>query len=242
MSERVVAGVDGCRGGWIAVVRRPGEAPAIAVLASFAALLADLPEDAVVAVDMPIGLPETSGPRGRAPERAVRPLLSGRQSSVFSIPSRSAVYAPDYQEARRLALATSSPPKSVAKQAFHIFPRIRELDGILVANPALAERVIEVHPELAFWRLNGERAMALAKKVRNRASEPGLAERVALLERCGYERAFLEAEPPRGAGRDDVLDAAVAALVAERHAEGKARPFPDPFDRDAFGLPMAIWA
>jgi predicted RNase H-like nuclease len=38
-----------------------------------------------------------------------------------------------------------------------------------------------------------------------------------------------------------VLDALACAAVARRIAAGVARPFPDPPERDAFGLPMAIW-
>jgi predicted RNase H-like nuclease len=59
---------------------------------SFTALLQSLADDAVIAVDMPIGLPDFTARGGRGPETLVRPLLGERQSSVFSIPSRAAVY------------------------------------------------------------------------------------------------------------------------------------------------------
>ena len=48
--------------------------------------------------------------------------------------------------------------------------------------------------------------------------------------------------PPKGAGPDDLLDALACAAIARRIHAGLARPFPDPPARDAFGLPMAIWA
>jgi predicted RNase H-like nuclease len=48
--------------------------------------------------------------------------------------------------------------------------------------------------------------------------------------------------PPKGAGPDDLLDALACAAIARRIHAGLARPFPDPPLRDAFGLPMAIWA
>jgi predicted RNase H-like nuclease len=88
-----LAGVDGCPAGWLACLIDPTGAtpPEIRLFLRFAELLALDP--AIVAVDMPIGLPETIGPGGRGPERLVRPLLGERQSSVFSIPSRAAVYA-----------------------------------------------------------------------------------------------------------------------------------------------------
>jgi predicted RNase H-like nuclease len=46
----------------------------------------------------------------------------------------------------------------------------------------------------------------------------------------------------KGAGADDVIDALACALIARRIRAGRARPFPDPAGRDAFGLPIAIWA
>ena len=237
-----VAGVDGCRSGWALVLRRldgPGE-PRLAVAPHFSAVLVDSHGPAVIAVDMPIGLPERVGSGGRGPERAVRPLLGARQSSVFSVPSRAAVMEEDYRAACTVAMATSSPPRKVSKQCFHLFPRIREIDALM--SQALEERVFEAHPELGFWQLNGERAMALPKKVKSRASAPGLAERAALLVRYGFPPGFLDQPLPRGVGRDDLLDAAVLSLVAVRIARGEGRAFPAAPERDGKGLRMAIWA
>ncbi len=94
-----LAGVDGCAGGWITVLVRPsGEDMKITVYRRFAELAAAPENPAIVAIDMPIGLPDRTGPGGRDAENAVRPLLGQRQSSVFSVPSRSAVYAKDYDE------------------------------------------------------------------------------------------------------------------------------------------------
>jgi predicted RNase H-like nuclease len=242
-SENVwLAGVDGCPHGWIAAFVRPaGEEGRLAVFARFAEVLAAA-EPAMVAVDMPIGLSERSGLDGRAAENVVRPLLGARQSSVFSVPSRAAIYAADYGEACRLALATSTPPRKVSKQLFNIAPKIREVDEALRADAALAARVHEVHPELAFWRLNGERALSEPKKVKSRAYEPGLALRRTLLRNAGMPAALIAASPPKGAAADDLIDALACAAVARRLHSGIAKPFPDPPPRDAHGLPMAIWA
>ena len=62
-----VVGVDGCPGGWIAVARQDDAKPSAKVFATFAALVAAFPEDAIVAVDMPIGLPEFTRHGGRGP-------------------------------------------------------------------------------------------------------------------------------------------------------------------------------
>ncbi|MER8485569.1 DUF429 domain-containing protein [Mesorhizobium sp. M1322] len=256
-----VVGVDGCRAGWIAVrrdpgstPRNPGAAPSAAVFPSFAALLDALPVDATVAVDMPIGLPDLSQQGGRGPEALVRPLLGSRQSSVFAIPSRAALYAHTdgftsieawyaaHRQASEVAKATSDPPRGISIQAFGIFAKIREIDAVLIARPELRSRVFESHPEVAFCRLNGNRAMCLPKKIKGAVNPAGMAERKALLCRHGYIRGFLDRTPPRGAAADDFLDAAVMMLIAGRIASGEAKPFPDPPLADRFGIPVAIWA
>jgi len=249
-----LVGIDGCKAGWVAVIGNRDAVPSVGVFASFAALLAAHSDDAVVVVDMPIGLPEFSQRGGRGPEALVRPLLGQRQSSVFSIPSRAAVYADTdefttieawyaaHRRASDVAKTTSDPPRGVSIQAFGIFSKIREIDALLIARPDLCGRVFESHPEVAFCRLNGDRAMQLPKKIKGAINPAGMAERKALLCRHGYERAFLDQAPPRGAAADDFLDAAAMMLIAGRIASGKARPFPNPPLTDGFGIPVAIWA
>ena len=182
-----LAGVDGCTGGWIAAFVRPqgGEAR-VRIVPRFADVLSAPEQPAVVAVDMPIGLPERVGAGGRAAENGVRPLLGARQSSVFSVPSRPAIYAADYREACRVAQSTSDPPRKVSKQLFNIAPKIREVDEALRADRHAAGRVFEVHPELAFWRLNSDRALSEPKKLKSRPYEPGLVLRRGLLIAAGF--------------------------------------------------------
>jgi len=237
-----LAGADGCRTGWVvAFVRPSGDDVRVRIEPRFADILAAPERPTIVAVDMPIGLPARAGPGGRGPENAVRPLLGQRQSSVFSVPSRRAIYADGYREACRIALETSDPPRKVSKQLFMIAPKIREIDAVLRANAGAAARVFEVHPEVAFWRLNGERALDEPKKVKGTPYAPGLALRRRLLVGAGISAAA-HAPPPRGAAADDLLDALACATIARRIHAGVARPFPEKFDRDEFALPMAIWA
>ncbi|MEZ2331727.1 DUF429 domain-containing protein [Mesorhizobium sp. RCC_202] len=247
-----LAGVDGCKAGWIAVHREPSAAPSVSVFPSFQMLLEALP-DALITVDMPIGLPDLSRKGGRGPEALVRPLLAARQSSVFAIPSRAALYADisdfttleawyaAHRRASDVALATSDPPRGVSIQAFGIFSKIREIDQLLIARPDLRGRIFESHPEVAFCRLNGGMAMALPKKIKGAANPAGMEERKALLSRHGYEPSFLDQTPPRGSASDDFLDAAAMMLIAGRIASGDARSFPDPPLTDRFGIPVAIW-
>ena len=239
--EEWLAGVDGCPAGWIAAFARGAEVR-LRLLPRFADVLAAPEAPRIVAVDIPIGLPERAGRGGRAAENAVRPLIGARQSSVFSVPSRAALMAPDYRAACRIALATSEPPRMVSKQLHMLAPKIREVDACLRADATAAARVFEVHPELAFWRLNGERALDEPKKVKGRCYEPGLALRRRLLVGADFPAEVVDAPPPAGAGPDDLLDALACAAIARRLHAGTARPFPDPPARDAHGLPVAIWA
>ena len=242
-AEPWLAGVDGCRGGWIAAFVRPAvDEVRVRMVARFADVLTAPEAPAIAAVDIPIGLPDRIGPEGRGPERAIRPLLGARQSSVFSVPPRAAIAAEDFGAACMAALAASEPPRRVSKQLFMIAPKIREVDLALRANPALIARVHEVHPELAFWRLNGERALTEPKKVKGVCYPPGLALRRDLLVAAGISASVVMSAPPKGAGADDLLDALACAAIARRLHAGEAQPFPDPPGRDAFGLPIAIWA
>ncbi|WP_269585144.1 DUF429 domain-containing protein [Roseibium sp. Sym1] len=237
-----VAGVDGCKAGWVAVLRNlndPGSLQ-LELFPAFAGIVDFVPSLSVIAVDMPIGLPDTIGPGGRGPEKAARKHLGERQSSVFTVPTRAAVYQDDYRKACAMAETTSEPPKKVSKQCFNLFPKIREIDALM--TPELEARVHEVHPELAFWRLNGEAEMSLPKKVKSRANPAGLDQRRDLLVCKGLPQDFLDQKPPRGCGRDDLLDAAANSLIAERILLGEAEPFPKEFRRDERGLRMAIWA
>lgn len=238
----VVAGVDGCKAGWIAALalaKRPN-APIIRIVPRFADLLAGEIVPDLIAVDMPIGLPDRVMGSGRGPEQAVRALLGDRQSSVFAIPARCAVEASDYREACAFALAHSEPPRKVSKQGFHLFPKIREIDTLLRAEAEWRERIFEVHPELAFRTMKGE-PLTHPKKIKSVVNPLGMAERQVLLQEAGLTAETVRARPPRGAAADDLLDALAALVVARHIAAGRGRPFPDRPGRDSHGLPIAIW-
>lgn len=235
------AGVDGCPAGWIAVVAHDIAAPETIVAPGFASLVDRLGPDAVIAVDMPIGLPDRVGHGGRGPEALVRAYLGPRQSSVFSIPARAAVEAEDYREACRLSLLASDPPRKVSKQAFHLFPRIREIDRLLRDRPEARSRIIECHPEFSFCVLNAMVPMATPKKIRGRVNPDGVAERKRLLVAHGLPPDFLAGPPPRGAADDDFVDACVNLLIARRHAAGLTRSWPSPPLSDRHGIAVAIY-
>ncbi|MEH3146371.1 MAG: DUF429 domain-containing protein [Methylobacterium frigidaeris] len=234
--DGLVAGVDGCPGGWIAALRDGGDGEVKVRVAPDLAAICDAPEaPALVAVDIPIGLPDRVGAGGRVAEQRVRPLLGPRRASVFPTSARAVVYAADYAAAIALSRRPETQPFAPSPPANALFPRIRAVDALLRARPDLVPRVFEVHPELAFAGLAGE---PLAETKRSAA---GAARRRALLARAGLGRAAEQA-PPRGARADDLLDALAALLVAEAIANGRAVSYPDPPERDTHGLPAAIWS
>jgi predicted RNase H-like nuclease len=228
-----VVGVDGCPAGWIAVIWR--EALEHRLFRSFKEVIAL--DAVVVAVDMPIGFPERSG---RAVEKEVRPKLGQRQSSLFSVPSRAAVMCEDYREACAVNLRNSDPPRMVAKQCFHLFPKMREIDGLI--TPALQDRVFESHPELAFWTMNGGQPLSLPKKIKGAPNPEGLEQRRSLLRGVSFPLRTLPEPNYRKSdvADDDLLDACACAWVARRILNGVAQRFPADPPRDARGLRMEI--
>lgn len=245
----MIVGVDGCKGGWIAVSQiAVQDAPKVQIHRNFASVVNAYAPDATLCVDMPIGLPNVITESGRGPETAVRTYLKKRRSSLFAIPSRAAVYAttPPFEKggyakahakACLVAKQTSLPPTGFSIQAFGIFPKIRELDSMLRANPALMDRIFESHPEFAFCALNNGSEMQ-----NNKTTEAGIEERRQLLEQLGFSPEFLQQSAPPTSKIDDFLDACVMMVIAQRIHSHTAQPHPNPPNRDAYGIPMVIWA
>lgn len=241
--ETWVCGVDGCRAGWM-VVMHPLDAPSratVSIVATFADILSCAETPAMIAVDIPIGLPERSGLGGRLCDSAARVPLGDRRSSVFSVPARAAVAEHEYAAACRQAAQFSDPSRKVSKQAFNLFAKIREVDALM--TPALQARVVECHPELAFWRLNGRRPLDQPKKVKSQPHGPGLDLRRQLLHEAGYPRDVVQqaAFRSRDAGEDDVIDAFANAAAAAAILRGEAFRVPDTPPVDGKGLRMEIW-
>jgi predicted RNase H-like nuclease len=212
----VVAGVDACRGGWIAIVLDDGRFADALFASGFARLLDGLARAAAVGVDIPIGLPD-EGPR--AADLAARAFVGPRRGSVFPTPPRAALLAATYAEARQVL-------PSLSAQSFALGRKILEVEG------CIEERVFEVHPEVSFAALAG-RHLRHSKRSWN-----GQMERRRLLSAAGV---VLPEELAAGeAAADDVLDAAIAAWSAARRANGEAATLPvGPPLQD--GRPVAIW-
>gem|GEM_PF-318625 len=221
----LVAGVDGWKRGWVAVLLGNGD-PEVRSFPDFASLAVGLPGVSTIVVDIPIGLPE--GPTRQA-DVAARGLLGARASSVFSAPPRVAIEQDTFAAA--LVATRRDLGVGISAQAYALREKILEVGAVAVSDG----RVLEGHPEVSFWALADGRPMQYPKKSWN-----GQMERRHLLEQVGIA---LPDQLPGLVGRipvDDVLDAAVMAWTAQQLAEGKGVPLPDPPERIG-GRDVAIW-
>lgn len=233
----IVAGVDGCSAGWLAVWCQQGSTEVrAAVYPDARQLFLEGPPASIFAIDIPIGLPDR-GPR-RCDQEARR-LLSERRSSVFPAPIRPILSADTWGNACRLARELDGAKNGISQQTWAIVDKIRDVDSLLTGRPALRERVYEVHPEVCFWALNAQRPMKDGKRTAS-----GRAQRQALLE-PRFPEAFstIRAQyPVAKVAHDDIADALVALWTAERIALGDAEAIPERPDLDSVGLPMRmVW-
>lgn len=238
MTPAWYAGVDGCRDGWFAILLRfSGDhiAETRSRLCSNFLEVVELPEQPVrCVVDIPIGLLAQAERGGRGCDRAARRLLGPRRSSVFPPPARRALQLyPDFRQ------AVAANQMGITLQSWNIFAKMKEVDGDM--TPALQERMVEGHPELAFLSL-ADHPMKFNKK-----RSAGRAERLKAIEdrftAGGVDLRALRRLYSRDAvATDDILDAWVLAVTAWRIDQGGARRLPEgEVPVDARGLRMEIW-
>jgi predicted RNase H-like nuclease len=193
------------------------------------------PEHAILALDIPIGLPD-AGPREC--DRRVREYLGRpRQTSVFPAPIRPSLVANTREEACQITQAHDG--RKVGAQSWGLYPKIRELDELLQSSEEARHRTREVHPEVSFAAWAGGRAMTSSKK-----AQEGRAERCKLVE-AWLGRGVLSGARgdhlKKDVGDDDILDAIAAAWTATRVADAIAICLPETPSADSTGLKMAIW-
>jgi predicted RNase H-like nuclease len=206
-----VLGVDACRRGWIGVAWSED-----GLTAHFAPTIGELAElagpVAVIAIDIPIGLP-TDGERQA--DVLARTLLGPRQSSVFMTPVRAALSHDTHAAASTANRHHTG--KGMSIQAYCLLPKIAEVDRWLPTAPG---RVAEVHPEVSFAELSD---IPLAPK----KTWAGANQRMALLTGEGFDLHNAFGDAGTRAGVDDLLDAAIAAWTARRVLDGAARRLPE---------------
>jgi predicted RNase H-like nuclease len=221
-----VLGVDGWRGAWVGALL-DGPRVRLLVLADVPAVLA-VPEVSVVAIDMPIGL---SANGARSCDVAARQLLraTGAASSVFPAPVRAVLDARDYAAARALSRTATGGLRAPSAQTYQLVAAIRDLDDALGDPPT--DRVVEVHPELAF-------RCGLGGVTDRKGTARGTVQRLRALRAVMDVEEALDTAPP-GVPVVDALDACAAAWSAQRLADGVAETVGDG-TTDRRGRPMRI--
>ncbi len=229
-----LAGVDGCRKGWFRVCRdSDSQEIRFDVLETAEELVSTLPCPIVVAIDMPIGLPEAGA---RECDVAARQLLGPRRSSVFRAPIRPSLTATSRLEADSITRSVEG--KGVSAQAWGIYGKVKSVDCALANDAKLRSAFCEVHPEVSFLAWNDRQPMAFSKKKRE-----GRRERAVLAEAWLGEGILARArggELRKHLADDDILDAIAALWTAHRIASGAAETLPESPPRDRAGLPMRI--
>lgn len=218
-------GLDGFRHGWVAV-EIVGHQRDILFFSDIAELL--MRPFARAGIDIPIGLPDGGD---RACDLAARALLRPHGARVFTGACRGLWRFRSQAAANRVLKARGE--KMVSIQLWNLGPKILQVDAVM--TPRLQRRIIEVHPELVFWRLNG------CQPLPAKTTEQGVALRRKLLLDDGFTEIddwLARRRIGTGAKIDDVLDACAVAIAARDRRccvlDGRA-------PRDARGLSMQIW-
>ena len=180
----------------------------------------------VVAIDIPLGLPDTSARRA---DLLARHRVGPRWPSVFLTPTRAALLAGSHAEAS--AINRGRTGAGISAQAYGLRTKLLDVDEWITTT---TQRVVEVHPEVSFAALAG------APMTDSKHSWAGATHRRRLLAAAGITLAD-DLGPAGGAGIDDILDAAIAAWTAHRVANGQAEHIPDPPETFSDGHPAAIW-
>jgi predicted RNase H-like nuclease len=216
------AGVDGCKGGWIAVVIDEAGAHEHRFLKR-ADEMAGLEAERIL-IDIPIGLPESGR---RASDIAARKMLGAAWPRLFVDVRRPLLEFADYAAANEWARTDGN---GISRQLWNILPKIAEVDRFM--RPELQTHILEAHPELAFARLRGGDVIREGKK-----TPKGFAIRARLLRQAGLGAIGKWVSSLSGrAAADDLLDAAALALAARAPVRVACAG-----ETDARGLAMDIW-
>ena len=228
-----IYGVDGCKSRWIVIEKNLNSHTYRFHLWATSELFHSHPIPQVIAIDIPIGLPDQGS---RECDIDARKRLGKRASSVFRAPIRPILKTTSRQEADRISSELDN--TGISFQTFGIIPKIREVDDELHQNPELQTRVWEVHPEISFYFLAHEKPMDHYKK-----TVYGFEERYQILKPV-FGKILYQAvhEFKTHAGRDDILDAFAALWTAERILSGSFEMIPSTCPKDSFGLRMTIAA
>lgn len=226
-------GVDGCRAGWFGVGFWDGDKWDIGVFKDIDSLWKWCYNARLILIDIPIGLMD-GGSRERTCDIEARRILGKRGSSIFRVPCRAVLKIKSYKDACLINKQLTG--KSISKQAWHIIPKIRQVDRFIRRYRDVPIR--ETHPEICFWALAGH-PMRYSKK-----TIQGYRERLVVLRSVLiYVDDIIEEAKRRYFNKDlamdDILDALVIAIVA-RMGMKRLVSIPKRAEFDSFGLRMEI--
>lgn len=233
----MVVGVDGCKIGWLAVSMDDNERWSAQAFGDITTLWQEFRRASILLVDIPIGLRGKSLLERLCDLEARRLLGRKRGSSVFPAPSRKALRAKSYVQA--CDINEKATGRRLSRQSWAIAGKIRQVDDLLRRNASARRKIREVHPEICFWALAGGRAMTRSKK-----RKQGYLERLDVLisvcpEIDSLTRRVTSDYKRSEVARDDILDAAAAAVTA-CSAKRHLRTVPSAPEIDSMGLPMEM--
>jgi predicted RNase H-like nuclease len=229
---QLLAGVVPCPAGWLVAsgklvgIQVYPEEPTVAT--TFRDILDAIPQYAVIADTVPIGLPAKASRRGRGADVAARSILGfPHAGAIGSTPTRKSLQAKDYEAART---ANGGQLDVVTWQQFG---KIREVDDQM--QPYLQRRVYEVRPELSFFQLAEDEVLKHSKD-----TAAGQKERQALLVRRmpGSERII--DTTLKGVRKSHLIDGAAALWTARRIVARAVTRVPEDPEWDDNGLRMEI--
>ena len=225
--SRVVVGVDGCRGGWIAAAADGRIVREMRRFRDLAAVLLWSDGAAAVVADIPIGLPDVER---RDCDVEARRLLRPASSRVFLTPARpllerwSLTAGRSFRERYADLRTHTVPGRGVSAQTAGLLDKIAEADALVRAGAPL----VEGHPELSFRAMTG-------------AVLPGKRTAAGMRRRLDALTSAWPGLDPRTVEDDDHADATALAWTARRVVDGTAECVPSgEVPRDRCGIEMQI--
>ena len=224
----MIAGVDGCEGGWIAAIEADNGATLVVHYRAFDDIIANSALQIIV-IDIPIGL-TAKGPR--LCDREARKFIGVRRSSVFPAPLRPMLAARDYRDACAIRMKIEN--KKCSKQLWAITSKIREVDRHM--TPESQKRIYEGHPEVSFALMNN------ACLIHSKHKPEGRMQRVQLLEKYFFSLKKHLAPSSSLKAEGDIIDAFACLWTARRVVHNTAARFPSDAIYDDRNLRMEIVA
>jgi predicted RNase H-like nuclease len=229
---KMVAGVVPCPGGWLVL---PAKLQGVTILPEEPFVLEKLadvldyrPSFTVMTLDAPVGLRDEPGDRFRQCDLDAREILGWpRRVQVPPAPSRAALYAKSFDEAKKL-------DPWLTELYYRHFRHYREVDEEM--QPFRQRSVYSANPELCFYLLNLDQPMKYS-----RHWDVGFQEREELLKlKFPGIDAYFKKDPPEGASRRHIVDAGAILWTARRISGRVVQRLPQDPEWDEKSLRMEI--